>query len=115
MLFGSPRVVPITALHNCEQPLEAPTRYDVLIDHKDLAKRGELDSLSYSELGSGPQNDPTWTIECKIGSPIHGHNIVNGTVRGTGVAKKKKAAEQAAAKQALELLYLYSMVVYDVS
>ncbi|KAF5323414.1 hypothetical protein D9611_005499 [Ephemerocybe angulata] len=68
--------IPVTALHNY------------------LAKINRLDWLSYSEVAAGPQNDPTWTIECKI----------NGTVRGTGIAKKKNAAKEAAAKEALQAL-----------
>jgi len=55
------------------------------------AKKDIVTSISWEETASGTEHDPQWTVVCKV----------DGEVRGTGMASKKKLAKDIAAKKAM--------------
>ncbi|SJL06477.1 uncharacterized protein ARMOST_09816 [Armillaria ostoyae] len=59
-----------------------------------LQGKNRLDAVSWVESRSGPPNDPTWTMTCKI----------DGEVRGIGTGSQKHVAKDAAANQVLAYL-----------
>ncbi|KAK0218669.1 hypothetical protein IW262DRAFT_1386790 [Armillaria fumosa] len=59
-----------------------------------LQGKNRLDAVSWVEARSGPPNDPTWTMKCKI----------DGKVLGIGTGSQKHVAKDAASNQALASL-----------
>ncbi len=78
--------VPVTKLHNAD--------YKTALQELVQQKKNQV--LSYKLVGeSGPDHDKEFRVELTL----------NGEVVGTGIGSSKKRAEQAAAQEALELLY----------
>lgn len=83
-------VVPLLATM---QPTEALHDYKTLL--QEIIQKNPEEILSYAVSGeSGPDHDKQFTVEVRL----------NSNVIGEGVGHSKKAAEQAAAKQALLLM-----------
>lgn len=75
------------------QPAEALHDYKTLL--QEIIQKNPEEALTYVVTGeSGPDHDKSFTVE------VH----LNSNVIGTGTGHSKKAAEQAAAQQALSLL-----------
>lgn len=75
-----------------EKDLE-PTDYKTLL--QEIIQKNPEERLTYAVTGEcGPDHDKKFSVEV----------LLNSNVIGTGVGHSKKAAEQAAAKQALELM-----------
>ncbi|KAF9469723.1 hypothetical protein BDZ94DRAFT_1243114 [Collybia nuda] len=55
--------------------------------------RGKSNLLSWVEEPTGPTDNITWTVHCKI----------DGQIKGTGVGTQKAEAKQEAARQALRV------------
>jgi ribonuclease-3 len=78
--------VPVTKLHNAD--------YKTALQELVQQKKNQV--LSYKLVGeSGPDHDKEFRVELTL----------NGEMVGTGIGSSKKRAEQAAAQEALELLY----------
>lgn len=75
------------------KPVSSSTDYKTLLQEHTQNKQGQ--SLSYKLVGQhGPDHDKTFTVEVWI----------NREIKGIGIGKSKKSAEQAAAKEAINLL-----------
>jgi len=60
----------------------------------DLQKTGRLTALSWEEISTGPNHDPSWKCSCKI----------DGVILGEGTGKSKQAAKDVASRTALSAL-----------
>lgn len=75
------------------QPAEALHDYKTLL--QEIIQKNPEEQLAYRVTGeSGPDHDKSFTVEVRL----------NSNVIGSGTGHTKKAAEQAAARQALELM-----------
>ncbi len=98
-LDGGYEVAKNHVLKFVENELENRSNGDALSDYKtqlqEIIQRNPEEEITYVVTDeSGPDHDKSFTVEVRL----------NSNVIGTGVAHSKKQAEQAAARQALELM-----------
>ncbi|KAG6812740.1 hypothetical protein H0H92_000786 [Tricholoma furcatifolium] len=82
--------------------LPSPGNYSGAL-HNYLQERKQAHLLSWAEVSTMVSNSTQWTC-LQRRQLVLIFELVNGEIKGTGVALQKAAAKQAAAKQACEAL-----------